>query len=692
MKRTSLLIAHMWIAVTIGACLTVTGATAYAATQDGSAIEEIVVRADASLFARLGELGSRDMLTGEEVNRIGATHIHETLARIPGVWISRGSGQEHLTAIRSPVYTGAGACGEFIFLEDGIPIRPAGFCNVNNLFEVNSEQVGALEVWRGPASAVLGGNALHGAVNVISALPEKNQISVEGGPYDYYRVAGQLRGSGNGGRQWGLSVNGMSTNGYRDDTGHDQQKASFIHLMDVADWEVRTTLNATNLNQETGAFVFGEDAYKDDDLRESNPSPEAYRDAWSFRAASHWSRGQWQITPYFRRSKMEFLQHFLPGQPTENNEQTSVGVLGSYEWLASDVVTVDLGSQLEYMEGSLKEFQDDELTTSSAFNNAVRNQGTHYNYDVDSVMAAVYANLSWELTDSMRLVSSLRVEYLEYDYDNKALDGNTRDDGTTCGFGGCLYNRTPDSKDDFSNIAGRLGLEKEYSFGTAYALVATGFRPPQATELYRLQRDQDVTDLDSEELVSAEFGVRGEGWTIAAFAEKTKDFIFRDADGLNLSDGKTNAFGVEFSVSHSWERNTLSLAGTYAEHRYDFTRSATGREEIKDGNLVDTAPRWLANARWQFFFNDQIDSEIEVNYNGKHYIDAANTAEYDGHVVVNWRGRYTINDSTTVFARVVNLLDEEYADRADYTLFNPDRYRYFPAMPRQLYVGVTMDF
>ena len=107
---------------------------------------------------------------------------------------------------------------------------------------------------------------------------------------------------------------------------------------------------------------------------------------------------------------------------------------------------------------------------------------------------------------------------------------------------------------------------------------------------------------------------------------------------------------------------------------------------------MDTAPRWLANARWQFFFNDQIDSEIEVNYNGKHYIDAANTAEYDGHVVVNWRGRYAINDSTTVFARVVNLLDEEYADRADYTLFNPARYRYFPAMPRQLYVGVTMDF
>ena len=89
---------------------------------------------------------------------------------------------------------------------------------------------------------------------------------------------------------------------------------------------------------------------------------------------------------------------------------------------------------------------------------------------------------------------------------------------------------------------------------------------------------------------------------------------------------------------------------------------------------------------------DQLDSEFEVNYNGKHYINAANTAKYEGHVVVNWRGRYTLNDSTTIFARVVNLFDEEYADRADFTIFNPLNYRYFPAMPRQLYLGVKLDF
>ena len=42
----------------------------------------------------------------------------------------------------------------FLFLENGIPIRPTGFCNVNELFEVNSEQAQSIEVLRGPVGAV----------------------------------------------------------------------------------------------------------------------------------------------------------------------------------------------------------------------------------------------------------------------------------------------------------------------------------------------------------------------------------------------------------------------------------------------------------------------------------------------------------------------------------------------------------
>jgi len=662
-----------------------------AAEQPPSELEEVVVFGDSALAGKLGRAGSWMGLDAEEITRIGATNINETMNRIPGIWVVRGSGQEHLTAIRSAVLTGPGACGAFLYLEDGIPIRPAGFCNINNLFEVNGEQAASIEVWRGPASAVLGGNALYGAINVLTDLPQSNSLTLEGGPYDFYRIGGKF-GTEIGVHEIGASIHGSSTNGYRDSTGVDQQKATFAHRTQVGDWQVFNTLNWTNLNQETGGYVYGYKAYKDNQLRKTNPNPEAYRDAWSLRAASHWTSEQWRITPYLRSSDMNFLQHFLPGQPKEKNDQTSGGIVIEYDWNLPEDMSLRLGMQTEYMQGRLEEYQAEALTDSSAFNNAVRNQGTHYDYDIDSGMIAGYYDFIWGFSDQARIVNSLRVEYLDYDYDNNGLDGNTRDDGTECGFGGCLYLRPADRSDDFSNVAGRLGLEYDFSYGTGYVVVGSGFRPPQATELYRLQRTQEVADLDSEEILAFEVGFKGGWFDISAFTQQTDHVIFRDAAGLNISDGQTKSYGVEFNASRTFGRHTFAVVGTYAKHEYAFNRDISGAEVVVNGNYVDTAPEWLGGATWNVQIMPQWQAELEAVYQHEHFINAENTASYSGQTVYNLRSRYQLNEHAVVFARIINLMDKQYADRGDWTFFNPERYRYFPAMPRQLYVGATFNF
>ena len=112
----------------------------------------------------------------ETIQLVDPTHHAELLNRVAGVMIQRGSGQESLTAIRSPVLTGAGSCGAFLFLENGVPIRPVGFCNVNVLYEVNTEQAQAIEVLRGPGSALYGSSAMHGTVNVIQPSPAERPL------------------------------------------------------------------------------------------------------------------------------------------------------------------------------------------------------------------------------------------------------------------------------------------------------------------------------------------------------------------------------------------------------------------------------------------------------------------------------------------------------------------------------------
>ncbi|MGI9294732.1 MAG: TonB-dependent receptor, partial [Pseudomonadales bacterium] len=162
----------------------------------------------------------------------GHTHVTEVLARVPGTWISRGNGQEHLTAIRSPVLTGAGACGAFLIAADGVPLRAPGFCNVNQMFEVNSEQAQRIEVLRGPGSVLYGSNAEHGIINFITADPAEQQqtrLSLAAGPHDYQRI--KFSHSLPINRHHGLLVyaNGGSDGGYKDDSGFDQQKINIVH-------------------------------------------------------------------------------------------------------------------------------------------------------------------------------------------------------------------------------------------------------------------------------------------------------------------------------------------------------------------------------------------------------------------------------------------------------------------------------
>ena len=120
-------------------------------TDAGTPQEEVVV-VTASRMPRdvMTEPASVSRIGADEIATLSPKHQADALNRGAGVYIQRGSGAESLTAIRSPVLAGAGACGAFLVAEDNLPIRPVGFCNLNEMFELNYEQAGALEVLRGP--------------------------------------------------------------------------------------------------------------------------------------------------------------------------------------------------------------------------------------------------------------------------------------------------------------------------------------------------------------------------------------------------------------------------------------------------------------------------------------------------------------------------------------------------------------
>ena len=652
-------------------------------------LEEVVVQAQATVsvdhFAEL----TATVLDDESIGNIQAIHPNELMSQVPGVWISRNSGQEHLTAIRSGMLTGAGACGTYLLLENSIPIRPTSFCNVNGLFELNTEQAHAIEIIRGPASSRYGGNALHGVINAITIAPQDvNSASWQLGSYGHNRIDVRL-----GNEYGGLLAHVMSTDGWRDDTGFDQQKVNGHFHGDVGPWQVTHTLSMTSLNQETGGYIRGLNAYKDTSLRASNPNPEAYRDARSIRYASHWRNGDLLVAPFVRQSSMDFLMHFLPGQPLEKNAQQSGGVVLNWE-RKFEQWTLSLGGRGEVVSVELSEVQSSP-TVGSAFLVATRPVGTHYDFAVNASHFGVFHDGRYQMNDTLAWKYRVRVETANYDYDNLHLVGNTKDDGTACGFGGCLYTRPADREDRFTDYSMQVGFERVLGARSIFhASLGTGFRPPQIAELYRLQSGQAFADVESERIEALEMGLR---YTAdrsmihaTAYHEYSENLIIRDSEGFNQSGGRVDSSGVELGLTYALSpRHELRAAQSWAKHQYDFTQDLALREVIVAGSDVDTAPRHLGSVQWQWGPSEALKSTLEFTRIGSYFMDAANTLQYPGHVAVHWHAKWLVADTWEIQAHVRNLLDEKYADRADWSFGTP---RYFPAMPRNAQLGIKRYF
>lgn len=652
-------------------------------------IEELVVQAQATVavdhFAEL----TATVLDIESIDEVQAIHPNELMSQVPGVWISRNSGQEHLTAIRSGMLTGAGACGAFLLLENSIPIRPTSFCNVNGLFELNTEQAYAIEVIRGPASSRFGGNALHGVINAITiGSSDVNSASWQLGSYGHNRFDAKL-----GNDQGRLAVHAVRTDGWRDDTGFDQQKLNGHYVSTLGSWQVTHTLSLTSLNQETGGYVRGLDAYKDDSLRITNPNPEAFRDARSLRYASHWRRDDLLIAPYIRKSSMDFLMHFLPGQPLEQNAQSSGGVLLNWErnfdkWMLS------FGGRGELVSMELSEIQASP-TDGSAFLMATRPAGTHYDFTTTAFHVGLFHDGRYQANDTLAWKYRVRIETANYDYDNRHLVGNTKDDGTVCGFGGCLYTRPADREDQFTDYSMQVGFERVLGTQSIFhASLGTGFRPPQITELYRLQNGQEFADIDSERLDALEIGVKTKTDSgevhVVAYHEYSRNLIIRDSEGFNQGGGRVDSSGVEIGLSYAFSpRHELRTSQSWANHVYNFTQNLAAREVITAGNDVDTAPRHLGSFQWLWQVREGVKSTLEITRIGSYFMDAANTFQYPGHVTLHWHGKWRVANAWEIQAHIRNLLDKNYADRADWSFGTP---RYFPAVPRNAQLGIRRYF
>ncbi|MCK5542531.1 MAG: TonB-dependent receptor [Desulfobacterales bacterium] len=141
-------------------------------------LDEIVVTATKTKEDISNAPGSIDVISREDFEKRDIKTIDDALSIIPGVFVKRTKGlmdstsSVRLRGFNNDRYT--------LIMIDGHPINDAYTGGVEwGMLPIDS--VEKVEIVKGPASALYGGNAMGGVINIITRTPEKTQGIIKAG-------------------------------------------------------------------------------------------------------------------------------------------------------------------------------------------------------------------------------------------------------------------------------------------------------------------------------------------------------------------------------------------------------------------------------------------------------------------------------------------------------------------------------
>ena len=653
------------------------------------------------------------VISGDSIRLTGPTHPQQLLGQVPGVAVGVTNGEGHNMAIRQPFSTNP----VYLYLEDGIPTRATGFFNHNALYEVNIPQAAAVEVIRGPGSALYGSDAIAGTVNIITRAPEKTNgvnTTVEVGSFGWKRVLadGTFGADQDGGLR--ISVNRSHADGWRDKTAYDRTSANFRWDKDLSNNTfVKTILGYTNIDQQTGANSSLTRADYENNPTKNNFSI-AYRKVEALRLSSEITHYQgddvFTVTPYARYNKMDLNGSYnLSSDPRiENTAVTSLGILTKWRkdlggaWKPRLI----MGFDAERSPGSRTE---DALNVTANGAGANKNYTAYtvgsriYDYNVIFQSESLYSHLQIQPTDKTSVTVGLRYDHITYDLDNQ-LSSNVF-------AGGKYYGQAADTQKSFSRASPKLGLTHLLDSKTSlYASHNHGFRVPSESQLFRAGNDTTSPLASAKALLAlslkpilakqSEFGVRGSSsgidYDIVAYRlEKYDDLVSQKDLATNVTTsvnaGKTQHQGIEFALGANLDRTwRVDSALSFASHKYiDWVVTGSTNANYS-GNTMEAAPKTIANTRLTWRPNSQNLAQLEWVHLGSYWLEATNSpsyGKYEGHEVFNLRLSHALTKDVNLFGRITNLTDKRYADSASVSSNTPV---FTPALPRAFYTGVDV--
>lgn len=413
--------------------LAITGSS-YAAADDVQ-LDTVVVEAD---FRQTNVQQIPEAVTvvgSEQIDARSAEHLEQVLSFAPNVNFASGASRGRYFQIR-----GIGERSQFVdpvnpsvgLMIDGIDMTGLG--SAATLFDVQQ-----VEVLRGPQGTRFGANALAGMINIRSNDPSKESegyIKARLGNYDSYGLGGAVSGSLADNLQGRLAVQGFQSDGYidntylnRDDTNNlDEIVARGKLAYQLSD---DTDLGLTYLYADIDN---GYDTFSLDKNR-NTLSDQPGRDSQETQAVA--------LTIDSRLNSDVQLEGVLTGSWNDSEysydeDWAYVGIAPDWEYSSFDQYLRDYqrtSADIRFLSGPTGRLINNSSDWVAGIYVMQRNEDLKRSYTylsapftstLDSQAIAVYGELSSDISLNTRIISGLRFEHWENDYqDSNGINGNT---------------------------------------------------------------------------------------------------------------------------------------------------------------------------------------------------------------------------------------------------------------------------
>ncbi|MFB3387799.1 TonB-dependent receptor [Flavobacterium sp. LAR06] len=685
-------------------------------------LENVFITANRTATIRKETPVAISKITAKTINETKATAVYEIINKTPGVLMVNLGNEQHMMSIRQPMTTNA----YYLYLEDGLPIRPMGIFNHNALLEINQYNLQSIEVVKGPVSSLYGPEAVGGTINLISVKPPVDpefKFGVQADNYGYRRF--QAAGGATIGKV-GFHIAGISSlqeNGWMtySDYNKDNLNARIDYNISPSTRLISNTMYGKYYSDMSGSV--NEDAFNNRTYKSTTDFTYRKSDAlrtrltlehdWNDNSSSY-------ITAYLRDNKLgQNPSYGIKWSPTVNpttakgevnsNNFKSYGAIGQhtqkFDFLNTKIVAgalydyspVTYWSYVIDLKANLNPGEPGKQTVDSYGIIAEHPDSKLADYSADIFNTAGYAQVNFNPIEKLVVTVGGRYDNMKVNYDN-AIDNST---------GSKIYDK----------MTFKAGANyNPFEFAGFYGNYSQGFAPPGITSIFRTKPGTGGTtgvpadfyyNLEPATFNNYEIG----GWLSVLQNKLNFDYAFYYMEGKNellnikLADnstdyrsaGETRHKGIEFGATYRPSKQiNFRLGGTYAQHTYvDFKLSDKPSDPVQNlnGKEMPSAPKWSGNSELSYYPNwlPNLRTSFEWQLVGSYYQDQINTVKYDGYNIFNARIGYQWK-GIEIYGNVLNLTDKLYAynvTRANTANAQPT---YTAAAPRTFVFGIQYNF